>query len=104
MTPSPHDQWELSTGPFTVQDIVDARVLQKGPKHEEFIPSIIRLIRSRIVDPPGLSEEDVGHLTLGDVADVGQRILDSMVERTAFERAMPSLRRAVDDAHRHPCI
>ena len=38
------------------------------------------------------------------MADVGQRILDSMVERTAFERAMPSLRRAVNDAHRYPCI
>ena len=104
MTPSPHDQWELSIGPFTIRDIADARILQKGPKHDDFIPSIIRLIRSRIVDPPGLSEEDVGDLTLHDVADVGQRILDSMVERTAFERALPSLRRAVDDAHRHPCV
>jgi hypothetical protein len=102
MTAPSHTTWELSTDPFTIQDLEDARILQKGPGDNQFVESITRLLRHRVIDPPELSASEVMALTLEDVAYVGQRVLHSMRERMSFDQSMSSIRRMVDDAHRTP--
>ena len=80
MTP-PSTEWELSTASFTLQDLADARCLKRGPKDEQFIDAVCRLIRRRVVTPQNLSEDDVIDLTLKEVSDLGKRILASIIER-----------------------
>ncbi len=97
----PIHEWELSTDAFILQDMVDASCLKRGPRDPNFADAVIRLLRNRVIDP-GVSRTDIGHLTLDQVAVLGQRILVAIVEQLRIEQAMPSIRKMVDEASTPP--
>ena len=95
----PSTEWELSTASFTLHDMADSRCLKRGPKDEQFVSAVCRLISRRVVDPSNLSDNDVVDLTLKEVSDLGKRIVASIIDRLAFEQSIPSMRRMVEDVH-----
>ena len=94
----PIHEWELSTDAFMLQDLIDASCLKRGPRDPRFADAVFRLLRHRVIDP-GVTDTDLGHLSMEEVAVLGKRLLECIVEQMHMEQAMPSLRKMVNDVH-----
>lgn len=94
----PMHEWEVSTDAYDLQDMVDASCLKRGPRDPKFADAVFRLLRHRVIDP-GVTDTDIGHLSMEEVVVLGKRLLDGIVEQMHIEQAMPSLRKMVNDVH-----
>ena len=92
-------EWELSDKAWTLQDLLAAETIKRGPRTDGFAHAVYDLMRGRI-DDPDISDTNILNLTTSEIGIISVRIAQRMVDNIRAAAAIDKMASMVDAAHK----